>query len=310
MPITRRGVQISLGALWILDGALQLQPAMLTERFARGVIAGASVGQPSPVRWLVSAAASVMSAAPVAFDVCVGAIQILLGVALLVRKSARLGLGLSVLWSGGVWAFGEGFGGIFGPGATILSGAPGAALFYAVLALSAWPPRDRRADATRPASWLPLAWAATWGGFALLELLPGRGSGTAISASLTSNLSGLPPRFVDAAHALAGLVRHEGSGPGLVLVLVFLLVALAGLRPGVSRVSAGLIGAAVAIVTWALAEGFGGIATGLATDPNTGPLLILLAATVCSAAPAADRVASRGRSDETSPVASSSAIAV
>ncbi len=33
-----------------------------------------------------------------------------------------------------------------------------------------------------------------------------------------------------------------------------------------------------AAVIWVLAQGFGGILTGQGTDPNTGPLLILLAA--------------------------------
>ena len=45
--VTRRGIQVTLGLLWILDGMLQLQPAMLTPRFATQVIAPAGEGQPA-----------------------------------------------------------------------------------------------------------------------------------------------------------------------------------------------------------------------------------------------------------------------
>ena len=34
----------------------------------------------------------------------------------------------------------------------------------------------------------------------------------------------------------------------------------------------------LALVIWVFGENFGGLLTGQATDPNTGPLLILLAA--------------------------------
>lgn len=45
--ITRRGIQVTLGLLWILDGFLQFQPAMLTSKFATQVIAPAGQGQPA-----------------------------------------------------------------------------------------------------------------------------------------------------------------------------------------------------------------------------------------------------------------------
>lgn len=285
MQITRRGVQVSLGVLWIADGALQLQPAMFTGRFARNVIAAAGSGQPKPVHWLVTTAASVIGHAPVLFDSGFAAIQLLLGFALLFRRTTRLGLVLSIPWAFGVWAIGEGFGGIFGAGSTALSGAPGAALLYGALALSAWPASAQRVDDRRPAPWLPLVWATLWAGFALLDVLPGRGSDANIARSLTANLSGLPRGIAATARSLAGFVGHAGITPGVVLAIVLALVGLVALRPGASRIGAGLVGAAFALAIWVLAEGFGGITTGLGTDPNTGPLLVLFAIAMCSAAP-------------------------
>ena len=43
---TRRGVQIALGVLWLLDAALQLQPFMFTADFARQVLAPSGQDQP------------------------------------------------------------------------------------------------------------------------------------------------------------------------------------------------------------------------------------------------------------------------
>lgn len=42
-------------------------------------------------------------------------------------------------------------------------------------------------------------------------------------------------------------------------------------------------GVAAATVIWVAGEAFGGIASGQATDPSSGPLLVLLAATVAAA---------------------------
>ena len=82
-------------------------------------------------------------------------------------------------WSIGVWFLGEGLGGVTGGTATFLSGAPGAAALYAVLALAAWPTLDspsrtrveglfapgRTDDGI--ASWFAVAWATTWVGFGI-----------------------------------------------------------------------------------------------------------------------------------------------
>ena len=61
------------------------------------------------------------------------------------------------------------------------------------------------------------------------------------------------------------------------LAAIFLLIAAAILHPATTRPA--LILAAVAgLVIWVIGENFGQILTGMATDPNTGPLLVLLAA--------------------------------
>jgi hypothetical protein len=83
---TRRGLQIVLGLLWLLDGALQLQPFMLGSGFARQVIGEAAAGQPHFVAGPVEWAADIIAAHPL-LDVPFAAVQLLLGVGMVVPRS-------------------------------------------------------------------------------------------------------------------------------------------------------------------------------------------------------------------------------
>lgn len=67
------------------------------------------------------------------FDVGFGAVQVIIGVGLLVGPKIRLALSASIGWAFVVWYLGEGLGGIFGSGASLITGTPGAALLYGVL---------------------------------------------------------------------------------------------------------------------------------------------------------------------------------
>ncbi len=290
--MTRRGLQLCLGVLWLLDGALQLQPVMFTGRFASGIIAPAAVGQPALVHWAVSTTASVIGSSPALFDAAFATAQLLLGIGLLWRRSAPVALLCSVGWAAGVWVTGEGAGGLLGSGATALTGAPGAAALYALLALAAWPGRDGRQSAATPARWIVPAWVALWAGLALLELRLGAAAGPDTAASLTANLHGLPSAIVSGSRSLAAAVRHAGAAPGVVLAAAFALVALLAVRRDAARAGAGVLGALLAGLLWVFAEGFGAIPSGQATDPNSGPLLALAAVAVWSIA-RRDRVVAR-----------------
>ena len=78
--LTRRGIQVALGLMWVLDGLLQLQPAMLTSRFASQVIRPAGAGQPGFVSLPVGYAAQLIGHDPVLFDIGFGLVQLLLEV--------------------------------------------------------------------------------------------------------------------------------------------------------------------------------------------------------------------------------------
>jgi hypothetical protein len=237
--MTRRQLQVALGLLWLLDGLLQAQPFMFTRGFATQVIAPAGQGQPgfvaAPVHW----ASTVIVAHPIAWNVAFAGAQLLLGIGLLVPRTARLGLAASIAWALGVWYFGEGLSGLASGDASLITGAPGSALLLALLAAAAWP--SGSASTEGPAPWLPFAWALLWMGAAVFQALP--------SQSLRL------------------------GGP---LVAAEYLIGLGALAPRTRTVAVAL-GLALTATFWALDQNFGELYTGQATDPNSGPVLALMA---------------------------------
>jgi hypothetical protein len=185
-----------------------------------------------------------------------------------------------------------------------INGAPGAVLLYALLAVLLWPPAPAPAapapaapapapDATAP---FPAAravgrraaraaWLAVWLSLACLALLPATRAPRALSTMVAGTTPGEPAwlAWIDT-HAAAALTRH-GSLASLLLAGVLAAVALLPSIPPTRR-TAVVLALAVAAALW-LAGGLGGILTGSATDPGTGPLLALLALAFWPAAPTA-----------------------
>ena len=94
--------------------------------------------------------------------------------------------------------------------------------------------------------------------------------------AFTNAASGQPGWISSLETSLATLTAGHGLAASL---LIYGLCVLAGLSVFARRLTRpGLILAALLGLLFWIAEGFGGLATGQATDPNTGPLLILLAA--------------------------------
>jgi hypothetical protein len=272
--ITRRHLQIALGLLWLLDGALQLQPFMLGTGFAKQVIAPTAAGQPHVVAGPVVWGANIIAAHPVAWDVPFAAIQLLIGLGLLVPRTAKLALAVSLPWSLAVWFFGEGLSGLASGHASLLTGAPGSVLLYGVLALAAWPVRDPSREA--PARWLPLAWAVLWVGGAIFQALPGQNTGAAVAGAISSGAPGWLGRL-DA--TVAGWATHHGTAVVVALVVSEALIGLAALRSR-SRGPAVAAGFLLALAIWVVGQDVGQLYSGQATDPNTAPIIALLAIAV------------------------------
>ncbi len=275
---SRRSLSYALGLLWLLDGALQLQSFMFTRGFAHQVIAPAAEGQPSfvaaPVRWN----AELIAHQPVLCNAVFAAVQLALGIGFLLWRTRRAAIVASVAWAFGVWYAGEGLGGLAGGHVSALVGAPGAAALYAVLAVAAWPGHLSAAEyrTARPPHWILPMWAVLWVGAAVLDLLPGNRPSSTFGSQLAANASAVP-RWLG---RIDDGVRHgvHGLGATATIVVVGLEVAI-GLvaltrKPASSvAISAGVV---LAALYWAVGQSFGQLFGGQATDPNTGPLLILV----------------------------------
>jgi copper(I)-binding protein len=276
--VTQRGIQITLGLLWLLDGALQLQPFMFGPDFAGQGLAAAADGQPGWVASGVRLAAGLVGAHPAVWNTLFAAVQLAIGAGLLYRPLARAALAASMGWALLVWYFGEGLGGIASGHASLLTGAPGAVLLYGLLAAIAWPPRQeggwlRHDSSGPPAVWTPIAWAVVWVGGAVLQALPGQNTPGDLAGLLTGNA---PMWQMGLNDSIANHVRTFGTEDNWLLLAVLVAIGLLALGGRRQRMIAGWAGALVATVCWMIGQGFGGLFSGQATDPNSGPLLILL----------------------------------
>src|SRR6266567_4259108 len=109
-PDNRRWLQLALAALWLLDAALQFQPFMFTKGFA-GMLAATAAGNPpvvaGPVRW----AAHLTGQHPGAANIAFATAQLLIALGIAMRRTVKIGLATSIIWSLVVWWLGEGLGG-------------------------------------------------------------------------------------------------------------------------------------------------------------------------------------------------------
>lgn len=293
----RRGLQVCLGLVWLLDAGLQYQPYMFGPFFVTQVIQPASAGTPSVVAGPATWASQLMLHHIAIYNAVFATIQLLIGAGIVVRRTARPALAASVVWALAVWWLGESLGGILS-GASPLAGLPGGVVLYALIAVLLWPaarPAPRHATAgPRPAGPQPAGSAATsgllgakaprilwfmlWGSFSYFLLLPANRAPGAISG-LLSVTDGQPGWAVSVMNALASLAGQRGTEICVVLAAACALVAAGVFSQRTLRPA--LAAAAVLGLLFWIAEGFGGIFTGQGTDPSTGPLLILLAACFC-----------------------------
>ncbi len=280
--VTRRGAQITLGLLWTFDGALKFQPALLTSAFGREVIEPAADGQPGFVSWPVHETAGLIGHAPVLAVVAFGLIELALGAGLLYRRTARWALAASVGWALAVWYLGEGLGGLFGGGASLLTGAPGSAPMYALMAVTVWPRQDDT-SALRPARGAAAVWAAIWLGGAILQLLPGADTNASLSMILSMNASDAPGWLASLDNQLSWWVPWPGVSVILDLVILQAAIGLGVFGGRRTRRAAVVAGIVVSLVFWVAGQGLGELWSGISTDPETGPLMVLLGVTVLGA---------------------------
>ncbi len=290
-------LRIGFGTLWILDGILQAQPKMAAG-LPSLVIQPTAASSPAWVQHLVNWGGTAWSYHPVQAGAASVWIQVGLGAWLIVsargRWSRLAGLA-SVAWGLTVWVFGESFGGIFAPGLSWLTGAPGAVLLYVIAgALIALPEGSWRSP--RVGRLLLAGLGTFFIGMAVLQAWPGRGFWQGTAGGHPGTLAGMVQSMSSTSqpHFLSALLARFGSftasdGFAVNLVVVIVLAALGGIfLTGRSRLVRYALWFAVAfcLADWVLVQDLGFLG-GVGTDPNSMiPTLLLLTAGYLALTPA------------------------
>ncbi len=140
-------LQIALGLVWLLDGALQFQPFMFTKGFVNQILLPSAQGNPGWVSDPTISIAHYIEPHIAAWNAFFAALQVLIGICIaggaLTRRPAITKIALlgSMAWALLVWWLSEGLGGILQEGSP-LSGAPGAVILYGLIAILLWPPSE------------------------------------------------------------------------------------------------------------------------------------------------------------------------
>ena len=301
----RRALQLGLAAIWLLDGVLQYQSFMFTKAFGQ-MLAATSPGNPgivsSPINWNATLIEHHM-----VLNAIFATIQVLLGLGIAYRPTVRLALAASIVWALGVWWFGEGLGGVLSGAADPVNGAPGAVIIYALLAVLLWP-SDRPVPSGAPAPFVAARavgaqvaralWLALWGSLAYFALTPASRAPQALHDMIAGMESGEPGWLAALDKHSAALVANQGLAASIVLAIALAIVGVGVYLPAPVAKATLVLALVVAAVIWVVGEAFGTILTGGGTDPNSGPLLALLALAYWPLAAAAKPRADRSLADE------------
>lgn len=295
--------ELLLGLLWIVDGVLQFQPRLTNDGFAASFLGYGTIGTPPPVANLLRWALPLLAPHGASLSLAIGGFQLAVGASLVglvfegtwtprcaplanshsaaTQRLHRLALLTSAGWALVVWLFGEGMGAMLLPGASMLTGAPGAALVYCEVSLLLLLQMDQREPRVteRPALWR-WAWISTWLVPSLVQLGSSAIHSHALSETLLSQMRGEPGWL---AHANAVLASVAGRHPLAVSIVALIGQGAIGIsvlwarkRPWLAKagVRAGVL---LSLCYFVIGQDFGGLLTGSATDLSLGPVMVILA---------------------------------
>jgi hypothetical protein len=281
MPDARRALQLGLAAAWLLDAILQYQSWMFTKAFGQ-MLAASAAGNPGVIARPITWSAGIIEHHPVPANAAFATIQLALALGIAFRPALKPALAASIVWSVAVWWLGEGLGEVLNSAASPVSGAPGAVIIYALLAVLLWP-ADRggtpppfvaaRAVGARAAQAL---WLVLWASLAYFSLMASNRAPQALHDMISGMADGEPGWLAGLDNGAASLVAHQGLAASVVLAVVLAVIGVGVfLPPPAARVA--LVAAVVlSALIWVFGQALGELLTGSATDPGSGPLLALL----------------------------------
>jgi len=297
MLLSRKTLQRVLGALWLIDGLLQFQPQMFTMNMVNGIMKPMLDGQHGLFEPSLQFIVAQTTLHLTAVNLLIGIVQVCLGLGFLLlpdRWVKELVIA-SIVWALIVWYGGEGMNMLFTGTASILTGAPGAVLLYPLLGFAVWP-RKKSDVATRSATrkagddgllsrgLLRYILSGFWFFAALLQLQPHWWQPGQISQAIGAMVGqgGLNSVLVDP------MLQHISDATAnieiplnIALIVVFLALGIGLAVVKEEQLRPFLIASiVVSVLIWYVSEAFGMILTGMATDFNSGLLVVVMALAV------------------------------
>ncbi|MDA8026085.1 MAG: SCO family protein [Actinomycetota bacterium] len=271
-------IRISFGLLWIFDAILQAKPNMPSDMISQ-IFTPAVAGQPTLLASIIRAGLYIWRYNPVGSDVTSVLLQAGIGIGMLTARgrNVRRVVGyVGLIWSLAIFAFGEGFGMLFVKGASIIGGAPGAALFYSfasiLLIVNFSEGDDEKAR---------VIGRRVVGGYfflgALLQLLPFEGFYTSSGISGIFTAMSTMPMPAGILHNMASVGTLVSASPTLwnvIFILVFLVIG-AVIFFDVAPVAGGLAALGASVAMWYFGMGLGFLFPA-ATDPNSGVAIFVI----------------------------------
>jgi hypothetical protein len=285
MLISQKLLRRILGVLWLVDGILQVQPQMFTANMINSVLVPTLSDQPAPVAASLHAITLLIAQHLVFFNLLIAIVQAEIGIFLIAGLWVRGTIILSCVWALIVWYGGEGMNMLLTGQASVLTGAPGAVLLYPLVGLLIYPrraqPSGEGEDGLIRRAHFRRVLAGFWIFAALLQVQPfwwqhGQLAGavddmTGMVGKLNAIL--LDPILVPLSRLMVPL--EAPLNVALILLFLGLGLGLALVRTG--RVRPLLVcSLALSLLIWWLAQGFGMLFTGQATDFNSGLLIIFM----------------------------------
>jgi hypothetical protein len=276
----RRALQLGLAAIWLLDAVLQYQAFMYSKGFTQ-MIGATAAGNPSVIARPITWNATFVQHHLVLLNTVFATIQLLIGLGIAFRPTARAALAASIAWAVGVWWFGEGLGGVLSGAASPLNGAPGAVINYALLSVLLWP-ADRGTSAPFTAAravGMHVAralWLVLWLSLAYFALTPANRAQQALSGMIAGMEGGEPGWLSAIDKGAASLVTGQGLAASIAVAVALVVIAVGVCLPAPAARATLALAIVVALVIWVVGEALGTILTRRGTDPNSGPLLVLL----------------------------------
>lgn len=269
----RNGLKTVLASLWLIDGILQMQPQM-PFGFSHFVLQPSIQSLPVFVYGQLSGLPAFWNSSPIIFNAIASAIQLFLGIALLVsrsQRSVRTVAFLSLLWALIIWVLAEGMGGIFQPGLSLMSGFPGAAFLYLVISAMLL----SRSKGHTLHAYLRIVFVSLFLLGALIQVIPAEGFWTG------SGISSVPGAFIidTQPHLLSiALLSVAQTMEAAIILWNFVFTALFLLTGIIWIVRPRIAAFATIIVTpvfWFIGQDFGVFGM-YGTDPNTGLPIMLM----------------------------------